>query len=374
MATRIYGDGSNSPPDGSWSTGANWTGDTKPGAGDDAVFRGNDADEDTNCTCDENISVTNFEVQSGYAGTVDLGDSSYTHAISGNVVCQGSGTVDAGNADTTVSGNFSLGSGFTWDGDQSYLTFDGTTDFTDDTVAGQYLGVVEVDGTALTLETDLNCGLFTLTSGTFDINGQTLACTGSVQFDGGTFADPVGGTIEGDVFTVDGVDLIGSGAWYLLIAPEPPHLSNITITYCDNSGGGVEGDATVNCVDGGNNYNIYFGEIVGSICWGHVTGVTEDVAEAFSERWYGTGLIYGTSDAERMAVNSGEVMYSGITATGVKDIALTQNGYDGTGDDVTLEWRTGATYMGCFDSPVWTEYSAPFRSLGYIQVKLTPTL
>lgn len=110
MAERIYGDGSSSPPDGKWSTAANWTGDIKPGNTDDAVFRGDNADEDTNCLCDENINVASLDVQSGYDGAFDFGDSGFSHAIGGNCTLDAGGSTDAGDATITVQGSW-------WSGD-----------------------------------------------------------------------------------------------------------------------------------------------------------------------------------------------------------------------------------------------------------------
>lgn len=114
MADRYYGAGSNSPPDGNWNTGANWTGDTVPGSGDVAIFRGDDADEDTNCTCNVAIDVAGLTVLSTYSGKLDFADSSYSHSIAGDFTADGSGEVDCGNATITCSGNWDNKDQTTW--------------------------------------------------------------------------------------------------------------------------------------------------------------------------------------------------------------------------------------------------------------------
>jgi len=49
-------------------------------------------------------------------------------------------------------------------------------------------------------------------------------------------------------------------------------------------------------------------------------------------------------------------------------IALT----DGTGDNVVLKYRHGATPAACVAAG-WNTYTVPFVSLGYVQVRLEAT-
>jgi len=109
----------------------------------------------------------------------------------------------------------------------------------------------------VTLDDDWTVADFTWDAGGLDLNGKTLQATGDIDIDGGTLADPVGSTLRGDAIDVDGVDMEGSGTWYLT-ADSAGTLHNLTVTNCDASGG-VEINATDNCIDGGGNTNIDFG-------------------------------------------------------------------------------------------------------------------
>lgn len=66
-------------------------------------------------------------------------------------------------------------------------------------------------------------------------------------------------------------------------------------------------------------------------------------------------------------------MESEIVNTGVANVTLLQNHYDPTGDNVTLEYRHAATQAGVSGAS-YTSYSAPFESLGYVQIKVTSTV
>jgi len=112
----------------------------------------------------------------------------------------------------------------------------------------------------------------------------------------------------------------------------------------------------------------------GDVCWGHVTGVLEDNVLPFNGNWTGTGTIEnpGANDNERLALDAGEYMISEMVNTGVITCELLQNEY-AVGDDVTLEYRDGATAAAC-NAAAWGAYAAPFESLGYVQIRVTSTL
>ena len=113
--------------------------------------------------------------------------------------------------------------------------------------------------------------------------------------------------------------------------------------------------------------------ISGSVTWGHDTGVTETNIRDFSGNWTGTGSVSGSGDAEIISLDSGEYMESEVVQiSSGKTVRLRQNVYDGTGDDVTLKYRTGATSAAC-QAAEWSAYSTPFGSLGYVQVRVEAT-
>lgn len=74
-----------------------------------------------------------------------------------------------------------------------------------------------------------------------------------------------------------------------------------------------------------------------------------------------------------ICLDSGEYMISEVVETQVKTIELDQNHYDPSGDNVDIDYRTGATQLEC-ESAGWNDYTVPFVSLGYVQIKITSTL
>jgi hypothetical protein len=66
-------------------------------------------------------------------------------------------------------------------------------------------------------------------------------------------------------------------------------------------------------------------------------------------------------------------MISEVVNTGAYTVDIYQNLYDGTGDDVDLDYRHGVDATAC-EAASWNNYTGPFTSLGYVQVRLTSTL
>ena len=77
-------------------------------------------------------------------------------------------------------------------------------------------------------------------------------------------------------------------------------------------------------------------------------------------------------DTERLALEAGEYMTSEIVNTGAQTVQLLQNNY-AAGDTVKIEYRTASTYSG-IDPEAWVEYSVPFKSLGFVHIRVTSTL
>lgn len=112
--------------------------------------------------------------------------------------------------------------------------------------------------------------------------------------------------------------------------------------------------------------------IVGTTCWGHVTGVLETNIRTFADNWTGTGAITGAGDAERLELGETEYMESEIVNTGARYVELLQNNY-AAGDLVILQYRHAAA-QGDVAGASYSEYSTPFISLGYVQVKVLNSL
>jgi len=109
------------------------------------------------------------------------------------------------------------------------------------------------------------------------------------------------------------------------------------------------------------------------VCWGHVTGVTETNVLTFADHWTGTGEISGAGDTEKICLNTTEYMISDVVYTGVRTVELDQNHYDPSGDTVKLSYRHGDTQVAC-EAAAWNDYTVPFVSLGYVQVRVESTL
>jgi len=106
----------------------------------------------------------------------------------------------------------------------------------------------------------------------------------------------------------------------------------------------------------------------GTICWGHNTDVAETAIDYLS-LWAGSGTISGAGDTEIMTLLEGESMTSPVWNLGEGVARLSLNKYN-SGDDVTKEYRTGATSGDC-GSASWNDYSNYFTSLGYVQIRLS---
>lgn len=112
--------------------------------------------------------------------------------------------------------------------------------------------------------------------------------------------------------------------------------------------------------------------ISGSAAWGHITGVVEDNVRTFLNNWTGTGDIERSHDDEQLATSSGEYMESEIVETGAGLYEIDQNYYK-AGDNVTLKYKHGATQAAC-DAAEFGAYSAPFDSLGFVQIRVESAL
>jgi hypothetical protein len=112
----------------------------------------------------------------------------------------------------------------------------------------------------------------------------------------------------------------------------------------------------------------YSSTISGSVCWGHSTGVAEANTRTFAGNWTGTGSISGSGDAEVIDLQNTEYLESELVNTGSTTVQLLQNVYD-SGDSGALYYKTGSDVAAC-QADSWHAYSAPFVSLGYVQVRV----
>ena len=61
-------------------------------------------------------------------------------------------------------------------------------------------------------------------------------------------------------------------------------------------------------------------------------------------------------------------MESEVVYTDTISVGLKQNFYE-VGDTILLRYRHGATSVACL-AAAWNDYTVPFKSLGYVQVRI----
>ena len=89
-----------------WSEAANWSDNTVPGVADQAVFDGTST---KNATIDVNVSVSDFQINTGYTGTISRGSSNLSIGSGG--YSQAAGTVTGGGGTIDIDGPFELTGG-----------------------------------------------------------------------------------------------------------------------------------------------------------------------------------------------------------------------------------------------------------------------
>lgn len=111
------------------------------------------------------------------------------------------------------------------------------------------------------------------------------------------------------------------------------------------------------------------GNLIGSVCWGHDTGVEESNIRDFSGNWTGTGDILSTDDDEVIVLTSGEYEESENAYPGVGYIMLGVNKYKTGTLRPTIKFKTAATEDG-LAGEAWQEYLDQVYSLGWVKVRV----
>jgi hypothetical protein len=108
---------------------------------------------------------------------------------------------------------------------------------------------------------------------------------------------------------------------------------------------------------------------MGTITWGHDTGVTEDATGNFSA-WTGTGTASGSGDAEILTLASGEYMESPTYNIGSGTVRLRSNVYATGSGTPTVQYKQGDSEANC-NADTWHDYSVPFTCAGWVKVKVS---
>jgi hypothetical protein len=109
---------------------------------------------------------------------------------------------------------------------------------------------------------------------------------------------------------------------------------------------------------------------VGTVTYGHVTGVLEDNAETFlAEVQDTTGEISGSGDAETLTLDPGEYAEFRMVNVGTIEIEILYDNYQsGSGPAPTIKYKDGDSEANC-NADTWNTYSVPFTSAGYVKIR-----
>lgn len=108
---------------------------------------------------------------------------------------------------------------------------------------------------------------------------------------------------------------------------------------------------------------------LGTICWGHDTGVTEDNKFPFLGHWAGIAVISGVGDAEKFDFDLAEFEESESWHIGIHRVKIQINKYIGGTGVPTIKYKNGSTLANC-NADTWHNYVAPFNCLGWVKVRL----
>lgn len=150
-----------------------------PGVGDDVDF---DGDGDNPCTLTDDWSLASLTSVVGYNSKLDLGDSAFTLAISGNLILDQADEFDCGDATIEVGGDFDNKDVGTWTLGTSTVVMNGTGNLTSSTTKDLYNLTIS-PGAVITLTTalDINSAAVAAINGTLSIdNAQSFRNVGGI--------------------------------------------------------------------------------------------------------------------------------------------------------------------------------------------------
>lgn len=370
----------------SWNTSSNWSA-TSGGAGgagvptssDDVIFDGNGTN---NCTCDVAISCLSIDVQSGYTGTLDYADSSYSHAIAGDCTYAGSGIIDCGNSTITIAGNFDNTSQSTFTDASSSHVFTGSSKTLNissayfhnirfsgnTTITGAFLycdGAFVIDtGVTLTLSNDSYFGLYPRNGATYTNDGTILIpsskTSAQINFRSVTASGGIGtitdNSTSGSLFSFLSSNSVGTSVFNIQVkfntlttdtyTATGNQTFNDTITFLINAGD------TLNIANNTNNPSFTIqGDVIltnsGTFNWVKGTGIItfsgtnnqsidfngELIEDIEIDKTSGTVTLTGDVDPDTVTISDGTLDIDGnnITTTGAFTQALGTTCQDTTG-------------------------------------------
>ena len=156
-----------------------------------------------------------------------------------------------------------------------------------------------------------------------------------------------------------------------LATPGNAYISHVGITgggYAIEAGKFTHWDSLILSYSGAWPIGPGIDTIVGSTCWGHVTGVTETNVRTFTTNWTGTAQIINSGDTEAVRLYSGTYLESEVVAVS-GTIAFTRDKYTAGSGSITSKYKTGTTEANCL-ADSWHTFTTSFTSTGYIQIRI----
>lgn len=110
---------------------------------------------------------------------------------------------------------------------------------------------------------------------------------------------------------------------------------------------------------------------MGSVCWGHDTGVVELNIRNFQGNWTGTATIHnpGVADTESLVFSAGEYMESETFNYGVGRVKITLDKYAVGFGAVDVLYKNGNSQANC-EADSWHSYIGSFVCTGWVKVRL----
>jgi hypothetical protein len=110
---------------------------------------------------------------------------------------------------------------------------------------------------------------------------------------------------------------------------------------------------------------------VGSVCFGHHTGVEEMWVRNFTGYWSGSGEITGSGDSEAIELYTGDASEMNVPwhiCDRRKRVVLRYNKYR-AGHTAVIKYKKGETLALC-NADTWHTYTGPFTHIGWIRVRV----
>jgi hypothetical protein len=108
---------------------------------------------------------------------------------------------------------------------------------------------------------------------------------------------------------------------------------------------------------------------VGTVCWGHDSGVVEINIRDFTGNWAGSGSIVFAGDAEKVLLYSGQEMISETWDIGFGRVKITIDKYAAGFGAPVVQYKSGNSKANC-EADIWRDYIGSFVQDGWVKVKV----